>query len=423
MIAATMFVCPECRLSLPVAVWPLRCRCGKVYYTDSESAGDIVPTCVYRGELVETLRGKKECGCGNEGVEVWHCHQFAETVMRRKVQPAGRKRIEREHGFAGRYCVTCPARQPHRVAEPAGGIRLLRKPEHILGRGFHRSGWPFAVESLDSLHSPTGIAFEDFSEQRFCYDRQPRPITEPWAGIFHHPHNMPAFANEGERPQVYLAGDAFQRSVPHLRLAICMSEYQAAGFRELLPKWVKVVAIKHPTGDGPRWQRASRVLQVGHYLRNTRLIHLIDTDRPRLKVLAQRSWIQRWDAICMAEFGEGRRVDRLGYVDNDRYDDLLATSVVVTHLLDASANNVVVECVRRNTPIAINRHPAAVEYLGEDYPLFWDSLDQVGRLLTDARIAAAHRYLALLRKPWLEGEAFAASVDRAVQSVIREAAA
>lgn len=120
MIAATMFVCPECRLSVPVSVWPLRCRCGKVYYTASESAGDVVPPCVHRGDLLELLTDKKECGCGNEGVEVWRCEKFGETVLRRKVERAGRQRVEHEHGFAGRYCVTCPARQakPERSRKP-----------------------------------------------------------------------------------------------------------------------------------------------------------------------------------------------------------------------------------------------------------------------------------------------------------------
>ena len=43
-----------------------------------------------------------------------------------------------------------------------------------------------------------------------------------------------------------------------------------------------------------------------------------------------------------------------------RYDCLLSENVVTIELFDASANNVIVECIARNTPIVVNRHPAVV---------------------------------------------------------------
>ena len=57
-----------------------------------------------------------------------------------------------------------------------------------------------------------------------------------------------------------------------------------------------------------------------------------------------------------------------GRVTAHRYDCLLPENVMAIELFDASANNVVVECIARNTPIIVNRHPAVVEYLTADYP-------------------------------------------------------
>jgi hypothetical protein len=63
-------------------------------------------------------------------------------------------------------------------------------------------------------------------------------------------------------------------------------------------------------------------------------------------------------------------------VSDDEYDALLENSVVFLKLRDAPADTTVVECIARNTPILINRLPGVVEYLGEDYPFYYSSLDE-----------------------------------------------
>jgi hypothetical protein len=78
------------------------------------------------------------------------------------------------------------------------------------------------------------------------------------------------------------------------------------------------------------------------------------------------------------------------YVANREYDDLLSRSAVFVDLMDCSANNVIVDCIARGTPLLINRHPAAEEYLGADYPLFYDGMEMAdGLLRDDARLRAA----------------------------------
>jgi hypothetical protein len=61
----------------------------------------------------------------------------------------------------------------------------------------------------------------------------------------------------------------------------------------------------------------------------------------------------------------------LEYVDNHMYDTLLTKNIVFLNLVDGSAINTLLECVMRNTPIIVNRHPAVVEVLGNDYPLYY----------------------------------------------------
>jgi len=65
-----------------------------------------------------------------------------------------------------------------------------------------------------------------------------------------------------------------------------------------------------------------------------------------------------------------KSVDFIEHLENSEYDTLLTRNIVFIYLVDASAVNTVIECMIRNTPIIINRHPAVVELLGENYPLY-----------------------------------------------------
>jgi hypothetical protein len=64
-------------------------------------------------------------------------------------------------------------------------------------------------------------------------------------------------------------------------------------------------------------------------------------------------------------------VDLINQLTNEQYDDLLTKNIVFINLVDASAVNTVIECIVRNTPIVVNDHPAVVEMLGENYPLYY----------------------------------------------------
>jgi hypothetical protein len=63
---------------------------------------------------------------------------------------------------------------------------------------------------------------------------------------------------------------------------------------------------------------------------------------------------------------------------NNEYDTLLTENIVFINLLDASAVNTLLECVARCTPIVVNKHPAVVELLGNDYPLYYNTEHQSG---------------------------------------------
>jgi hypothetical protein len=121
-----------------------------------------------------------------------------------------------------------------------------------------------------------------------------------------------------------------------------------------------------------------------------------------------------------------KSIDFVDFLDNSTYDTLLTQNIIFVHLVDASAINTVIECIARNTPIIINKHPAVVELLGEEYPLYFsDSTrnythinNDVSDLLTDSsRIKKAHVYLKKLDKRKISITQFVNDFIRIIETV------
>ena len=112
-------------------------------------------------------------------------------------------------------------------------------------------------------------------------------------------------------------------------------------------------------------------------------------------------------------------VKMLDRIDNQEFDKLMSECIVFLDLYDSSANNAVVESIARNTPILINKIPAVIEYLGVDYPLYFDTYDQaVKKLADDNLIMKAHFYLKHMDKRWISGSYFAKDVNNKLEAVL-----
>ncbi len=99
-------------------------------------------------------------------------------------------------------------------------------------------------------------------------------------------------------------------------------------------------------------------------------------------------------------------VETLPFLDNRSFDELLSCNLVFAELYAAGANNVVVECMTRATPILVNPLSAVREYLGDDYPLYFSSRMEAAMKAEDLDlVAAAHEYLANLPQTYQLSEA------------------
>lgn len=253
---------------------------------------------------------------------------------------------------------------------------------------------------LAPLTHPDGVLFDEGVDNTFAWEfaayQRRLPWHEPWVGVVHNPPNMPEGDFAAVRPQRYTARAAFQQSLKHCRGLFALSTHQAAWFKRF---GIPVEVLRHPADfDVPqfRWARYDaaqprRVLHIGWWLR--RLQSFSDLIAPDHRKTLLRVADPNAERAIHAVYWHD--VELMPYQSALIYDRLLQQSVVFAHLVDASANNVVLDCIARATPLLINRHPAVEEYLGADYPLLYTSLEEATTLLlSDDRLHAAHAHLA-----------------------------
>ena len=100
----------------------------------------------------------------------------------------------------------------------------------------------------------------------------------------------------------------------------------------------------------------------------------------------------------------------------DEYDAFLSENVVFLDFHVAVANNTVVECILRNTPLILNKTESLIYYLGKDYPLFYTKLDEVPDLLSLEKILEANIYLKNMDKTDITIEYFLDSLRNILKS-------
>ncbi|MCT8985738.1 hypothetical protein [Shewanella phaeophyticola] len=282
--------------------------------------------------------------------------------------------------------------------------------------GNHRSGWSFAIAGLVEHHDPEASIYVDtFIERKFVWggdhgeasSSQPMPYDKPWIGFIHVPPFVPSWFQYEQSNQQIFATELWQKSIKYCKGLICLTEYHKRALEEYLNPDFPISVLKHPTEfpeksfsmEKYRSNPNKRVVQIGWWLRKLNAIGYIQVDNHTPTLLGSSDWSK--NIIQYAErryFGlvepiTSKNADIIDFLDNDKYDELLTENIVFIDFYDTSANNAVIECIARATPIVVCRHPAVEEYLGSDYPLFYDTPEEVPRLITDDNILAAHEHM------------------------------
>lgn len=278
-----------------------------------------------------------------------------------------------------------------------------------------------AIDALRPEHSDAGVLFDGFLDRTFSQEMNPRyqqdlPLVRPWTGFFHNPHSLPKWFPDGPKIERMVASEKFQQSLPHCLGLFTLSEDLARFLRERAG--VAVSALVHPTEIPPaRFDFASflanddkKIISIGWWLRRTLSIQYLplDTTSPYRKVrlklgdalldntrngLSRLEFVHEWRNRKLDSRYRDNTVEN-SYLPPSEYDSWLSSNIVFLDLVCASANNAVIECIARGTPLLVNPLPSVVEYLGEDYPFYFHSLEEAAdKACQFDLVLKAHRHL------------------------------
>ncbi|NBO99422.1 MAG: polysaccharide pyruvyl transferase family protein [Proteobacteria bacterium] len=290
------------------------------------------------------------------------------------------------------------------------------------------------------------------------------PYTQKWVGFIHHTYSS---YNNTYNCEELFRNETFVRSLEQCQCLIVMSNYLKRQIEyslqllynhpiKPLNNRVLVEVIYHPseeTGIIFDWDRFinnnnKQLVQVGNWLRNVFAIYQVEL--PQTSIIRQKSVLKNRNCenyflppgffkdlfskmrltdtlpnpsvldICKISFENmhlkgmyqyiiemENSVQVIEYLDNTKYDELLANNIIFINLVDASAVNTVMECALRNTPILVNPADAVVEVLGIDYPLYYNSMYEASKILDDPqRLRSGYEYLQKMDKSKFKIETF-----------------
>lgn len=285
--------------------------------------------------------------------------------------------------------------------------------------GIHRFGWNAVVSKLrEKLHSESSeTAFDDFLEFTIFSDKNIRndvlPFTFPWFAFIHHPSNVTFPFDVSFGAPALFSSRYFQESLSFCKGIFTLSETLKRDAHVLLDrsghKNINVHSLYYPTEtnvkqfDISEFDKSPKIVCLGWWLRRMETLYKLKTPHPKFFMLGSSEWA-RAQFDLMNELYQKKRKLKLNlpepdssvlpHLNNHLYDNLIASSIVFLDLIDTSANTAIVECMAASTPVLVNPLSAVVEYLGEDYPFYYDSIEEANEKINNRKlIIETHEYL------------------------------
>ena len=287
-------------------------------------------------------------------------------------------------------------------------------------------------------NNPHGLILSSFIERDFGWgfsnELMKIMMFRGWVGIAHAPHNYPKFLANivNQYPSKYVKDKRFRMIWGKCKGLFTLSEYLAEEWRKLLPN-IPISVLKHPTEfteikftmEKFLLNQNRKIIQIGYWLRKMTSILKLEPQQDVQKAIIEIEINENiphiaklWNACLKNEMKEPKysfnfktknfddnkqkftnlcnkyNTEVIPRLSDTEYDVLLSENIVLFDFYDISASNLLVECIVRNTPILIKRHPATIEYLGEDYPFYFDDLFEANLKATDMElIYRTHEYM------------------------------
>jgi hypothetical protein len=195
----------------------------------------------------------------------------------------------------------------------------------------------------------------------------------------------------------------------------------------------KLLSVFHPiqiTGeekvfDFNLFTQNRQIIHIGWQLRNFK--KFIDLKLPQdffKTILIKTGFEKEWDNMSHnyeLDAAHKEYITILKELKNADYEKIFVNSCVFLYLEDCVVTNTVLECMKFNTPVIINKLPSIVEYLGENYPLYYENDVDLANLKNSnyllASIKKAAEYLQNMDKSHISEKTFYDKVNYDIQKL------
>ena len=289
----------------------------------------------------------------------------------------------------------------------------------------HRGGWNTIIKFLHEIkffNEHSSNIFLDIIERHFIWENR-GPIFNLWSGFIHCTPFTPPYLNKIDISLLF-KNQSFIISLDNCYCLFTLSTYITNYLNNEIKKInknVKIFTLKHPTDindilyfdiENYIKNKNKKLIQIGQQMRKVTSIYLLKVESHEKIWLTGTRDIKRCNFLFNNECSylnlniENKNV-RMYYTNTPQeYDELLSKNIVFVDFFDAAANNTIVECISRNTPIICKKLEGVIEYLGPNYPLYFNDLDDVYELLNITKISEGYEYLKNMNKKDIEIDCF-----------------
>ena len=277
--------------------------------------------------------------------------------------------------------------------------------------------WNTAIQTLKHIKRNKGSVFFDFIDRDFGWEYHNNTNilikNQKWFGVVHHPYILPKYLYGSSKITI---DSILNKYLPTCEYLITLSKDLR---RKLLyNKYIKknkidIINIKHPTNifdnllefnyDKFIKEELKLLISLGGAFRKLNSIDKININNKQYKKLwmfgSNKTYYNNLQIECQIEkYNMSGNTHISKEVNYNTYNNILSQNIAFNDFIGTSANNSILDCIARNTPIIIKKLPANVEYLGEEYPLYFNELYEVNNLLDNSRIKDAYMYLKNMNK-------------------------
>ena len=286
------------------------------------------------------------------------------------------------------------------------------------GYGRHRFGWDYVCKEVFLKYmadDPEGLLLDPFIEATFLWKMKISQgdfyYNKPWIGFVHSSPTTPVWYNSSNNSLMDLINNKnFKRSLPNCKGLIVLSnhlknelDYRLKYLHNIS---IPIFNIYHPSGKPTKifninnYEKDS-VLHIGLHLRNFGSFYLLDKSLKKyLIVPTEINWkddvyyfifeeikksILDFE-ITIDDFKKEINCFEKHNINDNEYDNLLSKHILFCDFYDSSANNLIVECIMSQTPILVNKNPAIIEYLGDEYPFYFNDIEDANKKLKDEEL-------------------------------------